>query len=181
MFSNQHFREICWHYNIEMNICIGLFFYTHCTPLNLCVIALNLLFKLSALHVTILEENIGTQCYGTAVQNCKNTRLRVKTAGVNTHWHSSLHLSNLQLQNQVALMSCRIQAVEHRRCAAGLAEGGFTQNPVTAYDTAYGQQQSSHKLVWPYPGEFSRFRPASGLLKILLSKPNFRCWCSCCM
>jgi len=35
--------------------------------------------------------------------------------------HSSLRLSNLQLQNEAALMSCRIRAVEHRKCAAGLA------------------------------------------------------------
>jgi len=33
--------------------------------------------------------------------------------------HSSLHQSNLQLQNQAARMSCQIRAVEHR-CAAGL-------------------------------------------------------------
>jgi len=29
--------------------------------------------------------------------------------------------SNLQLHNEAALMSCRIRAVEHRKCAAGLA------------------------------------------------------------
>jgi len=29
--------------------------------------------------------------------------------------------SNLQLQNEAALMSCRIRAVEYRKCAAGLA------------------------------------------------------------
>jgi len=34
---------------------------------------------------------------------------------------SSLRLSNLQRQNEAALVSCRIQAVEHRKCAAGLA------------------------------------------------------------
>jgi len=35
--------------------------------------------------------------------------------------HSSLRQSKLQLQNEAALMSCRIRAVEHRKCAAGLA------------------------------------------------------------
>ena len=35
--------------------------------------------------------------------------------------HSSLRQSNLQLHNETALMSCRIRAVEHRKCAAGLA------------------------------------------------------------
>jgi len=31
--------------------------------------------------------------------------------------------SNLQLQNETALISCRIQAVEHRKCAAGVYPG----------------------------------------------------------
>jgi len=35
--------------------------------------------------------------------------------------HSSLRQSNLQLRNVAALMSCRIRAVEHRKCAAGLS------------------------------------------------------------
>jgi len=35
--------------------------------------------------------------------------------------HTSLRQTNLQLQNQAALMSCRIRAVEHRKCAPGLA------------------------------------------------------------
>jgi len=32
-----------------------------------------------------------------------------------------LRQSNLQLQNQAALMSCRTRAIEHRKCAAGLS------------------------------------------------------------
>ena len=36
----------------------------------------------------------------------------------------------------------------------------FTQNPLTAHGPAYGQRQPSHRLCWPYPGDFSRFRPA---------------------
>jgi len=35
--------------------------------------------------------------------------------------HSSIRLSDLQLQNEAALMSCRIRAVEHRKSVAGLA------------------------------------------------------------
>jgi len=35
--------------------------------------------------------------------------------------HSSIPQSNLQLQNEAALMSRRIRAVEHRKSAAGLA------------------------------------------------------------
>ena len=48
--------------------------------------------------------------------------------------HSSLRQSNLQLHNETALMSCRIRAVEHRKCAAGLAgahpdlQGGILLN-----------------------------------------------------
>ena len=35
--------------------------------------------------------------------------------------HSSVRQCNLQHRNEAALMSCRIRAVEHRKCAAGLA------------------------------------------------------------
>jgi len=51
-----------------------------------------------------------------------------------------------------------------------LLKGGFTQNPVTAYEPAYGQRQFSHMLLWLYPAEISRFRTAYGLLK---SGPDF--------
>jgi len=34
---------------------------------------------------------------------------------------SPLRQSSSQLQNEAAPMSCRIRAVEHRKCAAGLA------------------------------------------------------------
>jgi len=40
------------------------------------------------------------------------------------HWnktHSSIPSSNLQLQNQAALMSRRMRALKHRRCEAELA------------------------------------------------------------
>jgi len=32
-----------------------------------------------------------------------------------------------------------------------------TIRKVSAYELAYGQQQSSYMLHWPYPAEFSRF------------------------
>ena len=35
--------------------------------------------------------------------------------------HSLLSQRNLQLQTEAALIFCRIRAVEHRECAAGLA------------------------------------------------------------
>jgi len=37
--------------------------------------------------------------------------------------HSSLRQSNLQLQNEAALMTCRIRAVEHRKCTAAELAG----------------------------------------------------------
>ena len=40
--------------------------------------------------------------------------------GIKTN--SSLCQRNLQLQNEVALMSCRIRAVGHRKCADGMAD-----------------------------------------------------------
>jgi len=48
----------------------------------------------------------------TAVHYCKYIRLRVKRGG---ETHSPMRQSNLQLQNETALMSCRIRAVEHDR------------------------------------------------------------------
>jgi len=36
--------------------------------------------------------------------------------------HSSIRQSNLQLKNEAALMSCRIRAVEQRKCATGLTD-----------------------------------------------------------
>jgi len=89
---------------------ICTFFYTqspyfmcHCTE-----------YKLSALHVRISEENklnVATQEFITAKFGC------VLKKGSKTH--SSLRQSNLQLQNEAALMSRRVRAVEHRS-AAGL-------------------------------------------------------------
>jgi len=38
-----------------------------------------------------------------------------------TKTNSSLRQSNLQRQNPAVLMSCRIRAVEHRKCATGLS------------------------------------------------------------
>jgi len=79
----------------------------HCTEYKL----------LSALEVRLSEENIlnaTTQQFITAkISGCALKQGR-KT-------HSSLRQSNLQLQNEAALMSCRIRAVEHRKCAAGVA------------------------------------------------------------
>ena len=88
-----------------------IFFYTH-SPCFMCHCTE---YKLSALKVRISEENklnAATQQFITAkISGC------VLKQGSKTH--SSLRQSNLQLQNGAALMSCRIRAVEHRKCAAG--------------------------------------------------------------
>jgi len=75
-------------------------------------------YKLSALQVRISEEHTikaTTQQFITAKLSGCALKQGSKT-------HSSLRQSNLQLQNEAALMSCRIRAVEHRKCAAGLAD-----------------------------------------------------------
>ena len=99
MFPNQRFNEVCWH---NMHILLH---------------ALPLFYKLSALQVRISEESTlsaTTQQFTTAKISGWALKQGIKT-------HSSLRQSNLQLQNEAALMSCRIRAVEHRKCAAGLA------------------------------------------------------------
>jgi len=50
--------------------------------------------------------------------------------------HSALRQGNLQLQNEAGLISCQIRAVEHRKCAAGLAwstSGFASSNLVKLY------------------------------------------------
>jgi len=72
-------------------------------------------YKLSAIQASISEENTinaTTQQFITAeISGC------ILKQGSKTH--SSLRPSNSQLQNDGALMSCRIRAVEHRKCVAG--------------------------------------------------------------
>jgi len=73
-------------------------------------------FKLSALQVRISKEitlNVTKQQFITAkISGCALKQ------GSNTH--SSLRQINSQLQNEAALMSFWIRAVEHKKCAAGL-------------------------------------------------------------
>jgi len=69
------------------------------------------------LQVRILEENT----LNTATQQFITPKISGWALKQESKRHSSLHQSNLKLQNEAALMSCRIRAVEHRKCAAGLA------------------------------------------------------------
>ena len=81
------------------------YFVCHCTE-----------YKLLALQVRILEEN--------KLNATTQQFLTAKTSGCASQQESKTHLSlcpsNLQLQNEGALMSCQIQVVEHGRCAARL-------------------------------------------------------------
>jgi len=74
-------------------------------------------YKLLALQVRISEDttlNATTQQFVPArISGCA-VKQRSKT-------HSSLRQSNLQLQNEATLLSCRIGEIEHRKSAAGLA------------------------------------------------------------
>ena len=105
-FLNQCFGDVCWQ-NMHIFLCIhSSYFMCHCTE-----------YKLSALQVRLSEENATnatTQQFVTA--NVSGCALKERSTT-----HSSIHQSNLQLQDEAALMSCRIWAVEHRKCAAGLA------------------------------------------------------------
>jgi len=81
-------------------------------PFVLYVIALNLYYQ-----VRISEENK----LNATTQQLITAKISGCTLKQGTQTHSSLRQSNLQLQNEAALMSCPIRAVEHRNCVAGLA------------------------------------------------------------
>jgi len=82
------------------------YFMCHCTE-----------YKLSALQARLSKKNklnATTQQFITAkISGC--------TLKQGSETQSSLHQSNLQLQNEAALRTRQIRAVEHWRCAAGLA------------------------------------------------------------
>jgi len=105
-------------------------------------------YKLSALQVRISEENTRnamTQHFITAkISGC------VLKQGSKTR--SSLRQSNLQLQNEAALMSCRIRAVEHRRCAGGLAgaHSGLQDRILLNYTRIENAHKYASKLYFCY-------------------------------
>jgi len=101
VFPNQLFGEVFWH---KMHILL------HALPL----ICVSLNWTISA-PGRISEENATTQQFITAkIWGCALEQ--------GSEIHSSLRQSNSQLQNEALLMSCRIRAVEHRTCAAGLSD-----------------------------------------------------------
>jgi len=107
MFPNQGFDEVCWHICI-LHICIlriCIFIYTHspylmrhCTE-----------YKLSALQVRTSEENI----LNAVIQLFTTAKISGCTLEQGSKTHSSLRQSNLQPQNEAALTSPWIRAVEH--------------------------------------------------------------------
>jgi len=65
---------------------------------------------------------------------------------------SSLRQSKLQLQNEDALMSCRIRAVEHRNCAAGLtgAHPGLQDRILLSYTRIENAHKVRKKTIFCY-------------------------------
>ena len=87
---------------------IDIFFYTH-SPYFMCLCTE---YKLSALQGRISEENK----LNATTQQSITAKISACALKQGRKTHSSLCQSNLQLQNEAALMSRRIRAVEHR-CA----------------------------------------------------------------
>ena len=85
--------------------------------MHILLYALPLFYKLPELKVRISKEN---KLYSTTQQliTAKISGFALKQGSKR---HSSLSQRNLQLQTEAALIFCRIRAVEHRVCAAGLA------------------------------------------------------------
>ena len=75
-------------------------------------------YILSALQVRISEKN----ARNAAIQQFITAKISGCALKQESKTRSSLSQSNLQLQNEAALMSCRIRAVEHRKCAPGLSD-----------------------------------------------------------
>jgi len=74
-------------------------------------------YKLLALQVRLSEENT----LNATIQQFITAKISGCVLKHGSKTHSSMGQSNLQLQNEAALMSCRIPTVEHRKSAAGLA------------------------------------------------------------
>ena len=115
-----------WRHNLTSFLCfqtnvlatfvdiICIFFYIH-SPYFMCHCTE---YKLSALQVRVAEEN---KLNATTAQQFITAKISGCALIQGNETHSSLRQSNLQLQNQAALRSRQIRAVEHWRCAAGLA------------------------------------------------------------
>ena len=92
---------------------ICIFFYIH-SPYFMCHCTE---CKLSALQVRLSEENE----LNAAILQFITANISACVFKQVSKIRSSLRQSKLQRKNEAALMSCRIRAVEYRKCAAGLA------------------------------------------------------------
>ena len=104
MFPNQRFGDVCWH---------NMYFYIH-SPHFMCHCTE---YKLSSLQVRLSKKNK----FNATTQQFISAKISDCALKQGSETHTSLRQSNLQLQNQAALRSRQIPAVEHWRCAAGLA------------------------------------------------------------
>jgi len=74
-------------------------------------------YKLSALQASISDENTSNA----TIQQFITPKISGCALKQGSKTRSSLRQSYLQLQNEAALISCRIRAAEHKKCVAGLA------------------------------------------------------------
>jgi len=112
----------------------------HALPLFLCVIALNINYQCSMLgyrrKINSMLRHRSSQLpnFGCVLKKGSKTQ-------------SSLRQSKLQLQNEAALTSCRIRAVEHR-CAAG-AHPGLQDRILLNYSTQELRMRIKHARILP--------------------------------
>jgi len=106
MFPNQRFGEVCWH-NVHIFLHPLIYFMCHW-----------IYYKLSALQARLSQENK----LNATTQQLITAKIKDCALKQGSKTHSSMLQSNLQLQNEVALMSCRILAVKYR---IGLPYVGF--------------------------------------------------------
>jgi len=104
MFPKQRFGEVSWH---NMHILLH--------ALSLFYVPLHWIWVISA-----LSWDIGGNTLNATTQQFTTAKISGCALKKRSETHSSLRQSNLQMQNQAALMCSRIRAVEHRTCAAGL-------------------------------------------------------------
>ena len=127
IFPNQRFGEVCW---LNMHIFLHSlpYFMGHCTE-----------YMLSALQVRLLEENK----LNATTQQLITAKISGCALNQGSKTHSSLRQCNLQLQNETALMSCPIRAVECRS-AAGL--GGAHAGVQDRILLNYTRIENAHKV-----------------------------------
>ena len=108
--------------------------------------------------------NATTQQFITAEISGCVSKQRCKT-------HSSLRQSHLQLRIEAALMPCQIRAVEHKKCAAGLAgTHPGCQDQILLNYTRMDNAHKAHKKTFVFcyeayrsPAHFVFFFPAETL------------------